>query len=152
MDYEIIQLEEKILVGPTARTKNSDSDMGQKIGALWTALYQGGIYPQIKNKANDRAIGLYSDYESDVNSEYSVTVGCEVTSADEIPERTVKKIISSGKYAKFIVKGNMVTAVADFWQKLWNMELDRSYNGDFEEYINNCTDDNAEIHIYIALN
>lgn len=44
----------------------------------------------------------------------------------------------------------MITAVSEFWQKLWNLNLDRSFICDFEEY-QNADLENAEIHIYIGL-
>ena len=47
--------------------------MSKKIGELWTELYQGGITVKIKNKINEYAVGLYSDYTKD--GQYTVTVG-----------------------------------------------------------------------------
>lgn len=155
MDYEVVDLKEKAVVGLTTRTRNSDVDMTSKIGSLWNDFYQKGIYAAILNKANEKALGIYSDYETDVNGEYSVTVGCEVTNAGGISENTVIKTIPAGKYAKFIVRGHMQTAVADFWEQLWQMNFDdknleRSYQCDFEEYQNGDME-NAEIHIYISV-
>ncbi|ACD53814.1 transcriptional regulator [Clostridium botulinum] len=150
MNYEVVNLKEKKVVGVTARTKNYDENMIKIIGSLWQNLYEGGVYNTIKNKANDKAIGIYSDYESDVNSEYSVTVGCEVNEIEDISEDTIVKVIPAGKYAKFIVRGQVQQAVNDFWQELWNMKLNRNYKCDFEEY-QNCDMENAEIHIYISI-
>ena len=76
-------------------------------------------------------------------------VACEVNGAD-VPERFSVRKIPAGTYAKFIVKGHMVTAVQQFWQELWQMKLNRSYVCDFEEY-QNADFENAEIHIYIGL-
>lgn len=100
MNYEIVNLEEKKIVGLTARTNNSAPDMGMVIGGLWNDLYQKGVYQNIKDKANKKAVGLYSDYESDMAGDYDVTIGCEVNSTDNIPESTAVKVIPSGKYAK----------------------------------------------------
>ncbi len=44
----------------------------------------------------------------------------------------------------------METAVAKAWDKIWKMDLDRSFTGDFEEYLNSDFE-NADIDIYIAL-
>lgn len=150
MNYEVVNLKEKKVVGVTARTKNCDDNMTEIIGSLWQNLYEGGVYNTIKNKSNDKAIGIYSDYESDVNSEYSVTVGCEVSDAENMGEDTIVKVIPAGKYAKFIVHGQVQQAVNNFWQELWNMKLNRNYRCDFEEY-QNCDMENAEIHIYISV-
>lgn len=150
MDYEVVKLEEKTVIGVTARTKNTDENMPTIIGGLWNSFYQDGIHSQITNKKNDKALGIYSDYSSDMNGEYSVTVACEVSNVESTPEKTVSMIIPAGNYAKFVVHGHMQQAVADFWSKLWQMDLDRSYTYDFEEYQDSSVE-NAEIHIYISL-
>lgn len=145
MKYEIVNLEQKILVGVSAITGNADPKMGEVIGGLWGKLYQGGIGATIKNKVNEYAIGLYSDYSND---QYCITVGNEVLKSEN--KELAVKIIPAGRYAKFSVHGNMVTAVADAWGEIWKMDLDRSYQGDFEEYLNaDC--ENADIDIYISL-
>jgi len=146
MNYEIISLEQKTVVGVSAITSKSDPKMSQVIGGLWENLYQGGVNATIKNKVNEYAIGLYSDYSND---QYCVTAGNEV-SKPENDELTVK-IIPAGKYAKFSVHGHMEKAVAEAWEEIWKMDLDRSFTGDFEEYLNSNWE-NADIDIYIALN
>lgn len=151
MDYEIVDLTEKTVVGISARTKNSDVNMTTIIGSLWSNFYQNGIYASIPNKVNTAALGIYSDYETDVNGTYQVTVGCEVSSIDNLPLNTMVKKIPAGKYAKFIVHGHMQQAVAAFWEELWQMNLDRNYQCDFEEYLNSDME-NAVIHIYISIN
>ena len=44
----------------------------------------------------------------------------------------------------------MYTAVENAWQKIWQMNLPRTFVCDFEEY-QNCDMNNAEIHIYIGI-
>jgi predicted transcriptional regulator YdeE len=145
MNYEIVNLEQKTVVGVSAITSNADSQMGAVIGGLWEKLYQGGVNAAIKNKINEYAIGLYSDYSKD---QYCVTAGNEV-SKPENDELTVK-IIPAARYAKFSVHGHMEKAVAEAWGEIWKMDLDRSFTGDFEEYLNSDWE-NADIDIYIAL-
>ncbi len=145
MNYEIVELEKKTVVGVSAITSNNDPKMSTIIAGLWEELYQSGVNATIKNKINDYAIGLYSDYSKD---DYCVTVGNEV-SIVENDELTVK-IIPAGKYAKFSVHGHMEKIVAQAWDEIWKMNLNRSFTGDFEEYINSDWE-NADIDIYIAL-
>ncbi|MDU2120966.1 MAG: GyrI-like domain-containing protein [Clostridium celatum] len=145
MNYEIMNLEEKIIVGVSAITSNDDPKMGEVIGSLWGKLYEGGINEIIKNKVNEYAIGLYSDYE---DNKYCVTVGNEVSSVEN--EELIVKKIPAGKYAKFSIEGHMQKAVAEAWNKIWQMDLDRSYKADFEEYLN-ADYDNAKINIYISV-
>lgn len=151
MNYEIVKLEEKTVVGLMACTNNMAPDMEQVIGGLWQQFYAGGIYGQIPNKANEKALGIYTDYEEEEKADYSVIVACEVTAADTpLPEGTIKRTLPAGTYAKFIVKGHMQRAVADFWQELWKMDLPRTFRYDFEEYQNGDLEC-AEIHIYISV-
>lgn len=145
MKYEVVNLDEKKVVGVSGVTSNSSPDMGAVIAGLWEKFYQGGISDIIKNKVNAYAIGLYSDYTED---QYTVTVGNEVSVADN--ETLVVKTIPAGKYAKFSIHGNMVTAVAEAWEEIWKMDLERSCTGDFEEYLNSDWE-NGDIDIYIAL-
>lgn len=145
MDYEIVHLEQKIVVGVSAVTSTSDPNMGAVIAGLWQKLYVDNVHQTIKNKINEYAIGLYSDYEGD---SYCVTAGNEVSHAEN--DELSVKIIPAGKYAKFSVHGHMERAVVSAWEEIWKMDLERSFTGDFEEYLNSDYD-NADIDIYIAL-
>lgn len=146
MNYEIVNLNQKVIVGINTETGNTDTEMQSKIGKLWQEFYMNGISETIKNKASQYAIGLYSDYTDD---KYTVTVGYEVLNADNT--KLSVKIIPAGKYAKFSIHGNMQTAVNNAWKEIWEMDLDRSFTGDFEEYLNSDME-NADINIYIAIN
>ncbi|RDU22027.1 GyrI-like domain-containing protein [Anaerosacchariphilus polymeriproducens] len=154
MDYKVIELKEKIVVGLSARTKNSDENMTNIISSLWNDFYQKGIYSSILNKKNEKAMGIYSDYEDKDSGEYNVTVGSEVSSAETIPADTIIKTIPAGKYAKFVVRGAIYKVVADFWEDLWKIDsekFERNYRCDFEEYQSSDMED-AEVHIYISIN
>ena len=146
MNYEIVNLEEKIVVGITARTGNNDPECQKVIGGLWQDFMSKGIWESMKNKANEYCIGLYSNYDfTDIT--YDVTIGAEVTQADT--KINVKKI-PGGKFALFRVKGDVVKAVSEAWEKIWAIPLERSFAGDFEEYVSN-ENGIAEINIYVAL-
>lgn len=145
MNYEIVNLKEKTLVGISAKTGNNDPRMGEIIGGLWNNLYANGISNRINNKVNQYAIGLYSDYKDDG---YLVTVGNEVSKVEN--DDLDVKVIPAGRYAKFSVHGHMQKAVAAAWEEIWRMDLERSYTGDFEEYLN-CDFEEANIDIYVAL-
>ena len=151
MEYEIVELEERIAVGVSARTNNQAPNMPIIIGGLWEQFFQKGIYNQIEHKINGKTMGLYSNYENQMYGDYDITVCCEVSSQNNQPEGTVMKMIPAGKYAKFIVRGSMEKAVAEFWTELWNMGLKRTYTGDFEEYQEGGSPEDCEIHILIAI-
>ena len=150
MKYEIVNLMEKNVIGVSARTNNMSPDMGQVIGGLWNRFYGEGIHTAIANKKNDKALGIYTDYEGTELDDYTLVVGCETEGTGAVPAGTQVRTIPGGRYAKFVVTGDTQKVVAEFWEKLWEMNLPRSFNSDFEEYQNNDME-NAEIHIYIGL-
>lgn len=147
MKYEIVELEEKIIEGIAIKTINQDGNSIQDIGKTWQKLFTEGIYEKIKNKVNNKTIGLYTEYEGDYTKPYTFIAGAEVSKKIDN-----YKIIEKGKYAKFVIIGDVQKSVGQAWQQIWNMNLKRKYTCDFEEYQNNQEDmQNQEIHIYIAL-
>ena len=58
--------------------------------------------------------------------------------------------IPAGRYARFIIHGDMVQAVGQAWQEIWQMDLPRTFQCDFEEYQDDSMD-HAEIHIYVGI-
>ena len=142
MNYGIVELKEKTIVGFAARTSNEDPQMGAIIGGLWKQLYTPENTEKKQNRVNAYAIGLYSDYDKEG---YQVTAGFEVSDAESGNGFTVKTI-PAGRYAKFSVHGDMIEAVANSWKEIWETPLDRTFTGDFEEYLSQ-----EDIDIYIAI-
>lgn len=147
MKYEIVELEEKMVVGVNARTDNNDPECIKIIGGLWQKFMGENVAQRIEGKTSEHPIGLYSDYDK---SFYDVTIGMQVSSysGDEF----TSKIIPAGRYAKFTVVGDVVKAVGDAWNEIWAMPLDRSFAADFEEYVSgDSSSTDAVINIYVAL-
>lgn len=147
MEYEIVDQKEKQIVGLTARTGNLDPDCQRIIGSLWHEFMNRQIAEAIPNKANSFCVGLYSQYNFQ-DMTYDVTVGCEVTAHSE--SGLTLRIIPAGRYAMFSVRGDVVEDVAKAWDTIWEMPLERTYTGDYEEYISN-ENGIADVRIYIAL-
>lgn len=122
------------------------------IGNAWNDFYSKEIYQSIPNKKNNKCIGLYTNYENGVDGEYDVMVCYEVGDTKGLNGNIHTGAIPAGKYAKFVIHGHVQKAVGEFWGKLWNMDLDRKFSCDFEEYLPGEDMDNAEVHIYISLN
>lgn len=148
MNYEIVTLKEKIAVGISARTNNTSPDAGAVIGGLWNRFYNEGVYASIPGKEGKKAMGIYTDYAGDEKADYTVVMACETTEEPKGEYACVK--IPAGRYAKFVVRGDMVQAVGAAWQEIWQMGLNRTFQCDFEEYQDDCMEE-AEIHIYVGL-
>lgn len=149
MNYEIVELQEKVLsVTNPVRLSNSDPKISNKIELAWHNFSEK--CSEIENKVTNKPICAYSNYESDENGAYEVSVGYEIEKNSELKDGWTKKIIPAGKYAKFIVRGNMVKEVSLFWQNLWKMDLQRKFECDFEE-CQNMDMLNAEVHIFVSI-
>ena len=152
MKYEIVELEEKKVVGVKIKTTNQNGKSIEDIGMTWQKLFADGIYEKIQDKVNNKTIGLYTEYEGDYTKPYTFVAGAEVSEELENNKEIVTKIIPKGKYARFIITGDVQNSVGQAWKEIWSMDLKRKYNCDFEEYQNNSQDmQNQEIHIYIAI-
>lgn len=150
MTYKIVELPETSVVGLCARARNDDPEMGAVIGGLWQKLFQEGIFFAIPNPADDHSIGMYDAYETDMTGPYDVTIGRRVTGVQPLPG-TVVKTIPAGKYAEFVIRGDIQKAVGEFWMEVWKMPLDRAYTADFEEYWPEVPGEDQEIHVFLAL-
>lgn len=152
MKFEIVELEEKIVEGLEVKTTNENGKSIQDIANMWQTFFMQGIYEKIENKVNGKTIGLYTDYEKDYTKPYNFVACTEVSENSKDVENRVVKVIPKGKYAKFVIHGDVQNAVGQAWQEIWKMDLNRKYTCDFEEYQNNSNDmQNQEIHIYIAV-
>ena len=149
MNYDIVTLAEKTAVGLAARTNNTDPSCGAIIGGLWSRFYGEGVYAALPGKVTGKALGLYTGYAGGAWDDYTAMVACEVSKAPDASGYAVCKI-PAGRYARFIVHGHVQTAVAAAWQEIWQLDLPRAFQCDFEEYQNGSMDQ-AEIHIYVGL-
>ena len=91
--------------------------MESKIGQLWQKFYSGTV-EKMTGRVNGKCIGLYCDYQE--NGDYTVLTGCEIekSAAEKNKDaETTVKIIPKGKYAKFVVRGDVQKAVAESWEQ-----------------------------------
>ncbi|MFJ1269574.1 GyrI-like domain-containing protein [Legionella lytica] len=120
------------VTGLSTRTQNRDEfgEATAKLPNLWQQVNSSGL------AANATLVAVYSDYESDVNGLYTVTVGIP---ADEAPAQLNSVAIAPGDYFVFQGQGPMPATVVETWQRIWNYfehnpEYQRSFISDFEAY------------------
>ncbi len=57
--------------------------------------------------------------------------------------------IPTGPYAKFVICEDVVQAVPGAWQKIWEVDLHRTFVCGFEECLNDSMDQ-AKVEIYVG--
>lgn len=146
---QTLRIKKLILSGISVITNNHSemSDDSSKIPQLWEDYYSKNVHLKTKHKSNKgHMYGVYSDYTSDVNGDYKVTVAVEVKK-----ESSTCIDIENEKYLVFSAKGELPDIVIDTWETIWeyfekNSEYTRKYSIDFEKYISE-----DEIEIYISI-
>lgn len=135
----------------------------KEIAQLWHKFVAEAIEEKIPYKAKFEIIALYSDYSSKhddyceadiVNGpidHYSYLIGCEVLNLDVIPTGMTGKTVPEARYAVFTAKGHFPESLQKTWQEINQLDLERTYQYDFEDYRYFESDDKI-IEIYIGIN
>jgi predicted transcriptional regulator YdeE len=149
------QIEPFRVAGISVRTTN-EAEMSPetaKLGSLWGRFYQEGIPGKVVNQVPGSPVyGVYSDYESDVNGQYTVTAGVQIEASATGGHEFTHVDVVGGEYLVFEGKGAMPQVVIETWISVWDYfsaggEFKRAYTTDFELY--KGTDEIA-IHISIV--
>lgn len=130
----IIEKPSITVIGIECRTVNTPDAAPKDIPQLWGKFYSENILDQIPNKTSNDVIALYCDYEGDYTKPYTVVIGCQTSSLEEIPEGMVGKELPATSYAVHPAIGEHPKAVIETWEKIWKTAKDRTYTGDFEVY------------------
>jgi len=148
----VIDVDEKQIYGISVRTSNA-SEMNPdtaKIGKTWQKFDRE---VPVNYQSGERVYGVYYDYESDVNGEFSVLAGTENASSslEQVTIQKGKYLVFEGEAASPDDKAR-IQAVIDTWGKVWryfnsrDSEYKRAYKTDFEHYKNQTS-----INIYISI-
>ena len=163
MQKATVTLTELKLVGITTRTNNSQiferDPSTNKIAATVQKYFHNGLGEKIKDRKNPGTdFCVYTNYESDVNGDYTYFIGEEVTSFEEIDKEFETLTIPVQNYEKFTNQaGPMPTVCIDMWQNIWKMNAsdlggERAYIADFEVYDERSVDhNNVTLDIYIGI-
>ena len=163
MQKATVTLTELKLVGITTRTNNSQifekDPSTNKIAATGQKYFHNGLAEKIKDRKNPgTTFCVYTNYESDVNGDYTYFIGEEVTSFEEIDKEFETLTIPVQNYEKFTNQaGPMPTVCIDMWQNIWKMNAselggERAYIADFEVYDERSVDhNNVTLDIYIGI-
>ncbi len=150
----VVQLDRKTLIGMSTRTTNQNEMNPEtaKIGALWQS-FDKDVSVDYKN--GERVYGVYTNYASDMNGEFTVFAAYDgkVSDNNKLKEVTIE----AGKYLCFEAiaqtedDAGRVQAIIKTWGRVWQYfsdkpEYQRAYTTDFEFY-----NGPAKIEIYIAI-
>lgn len=150
---QTVKIEPFNFVGISIRTTNENGQASNEIAEFWGKFMSENILTKIPNKVDNEIYSLYTDYESDHTKPYTAILGCKVENLDNIPSGMVGKSFSGGTYKKTTAKGDLMQGlVVNQWSKIFEMELDRTYDADFEIFGEKAQNpSNAEVDFYVGV-
>jgi len=150
---QTVKIEPFKIIGISIRTTNENGQASQEIAELWQRFMSENVISKIPNKIDNAVYSLYTEYESDHTKPYTTILGCKVENLDNVPNGMVGKSFDGGTYSKTTAKGDLTQGlVVNQWSKIFEMELDRTYDADFEifgEKAQNPAD--AEVEFYVGI-
>jgi len=147
------------VIGVEARTSNAREagPATARIPGLWQRFFAEHVPEQIPNRAGAGAwVAVYTHYESDANGEYSLVLGAEVSSLDDVPPDLTGIALPASRYLVFSAQGPMPQAVIETWNGIWSYfqspsGFERAYTADFEVYDQRFQNARPEVDIFIAV-
>ena len=134
------------------KTTNENGQSGVDIGQLWQRFETERIYDLIPDKRSTVLYAVYYNYEGGHLDPFSYFIGAQVDESASIPEGLSRLIIPKGQYQKFTASGLMPKCIEETWEKIWQSNIIRAFNIDFEIYDDRSQDwNNAEIDIFVSV-
>jgi predicted transcriptional regulator YdeE len=153
MNYEVEEREEFKVIGLSTRTENRGGKAMRDINNLWQRFFEQEIQQKIPNKISVVVYNIYTDYEIDHDTPYTVVVGCQVWDLDEIPDGMIGLTIPAGRYAVFRPKGKLPEVVVNTWNEIDKTDsFQRAYRADYDIYnLDEIDPDNADVEICVSI-
>ncbi len=150
---ETVKIEPFHIIGISIRTTNENGQASKEIAELWNTFMSENVLTKIPSKVDNEIYSLYTDYESDHTKPYTTILGCKVENLNSIPNGMIGRSFEGGTYVKTTAKGDLMKGlVVDQWSKIFEMELDRTYNADFEIFGEKAQNpSNAEVDFYVGV-
>lgn len=125
------------VIGFSIVTDNEAAFKENTIGKLWENFANSKLSEKLSNITSPKVFAVYSDYESDHNGKYRLTVGHAVSDIDHLPAGLTAVVIPTGDYQNFKAKSMAPEDIIATWKNIWQTDatkLRRTYKTDFEEY------------------
>lgn len=134
------------------KTSNKNNQSNLDCGNLWQKFEKENIIDLIPNKLSNEIYAVYFDYEEDEAASFSYFIGCRVDVSADAPKNLTSLKIPSQKYQKVTARGIMTACITDAWNKIWNADIERKFDFDFEVYDERSKNwDDAMVDIYVSI-
>lgn len=126
------------VLGISARITSGHESAAEEINALWQAFFEQQIAHRIQERCDDVIYAVYSEYEGDHTKPYRLTIGYRMVAqwsprGDDFGALYPVQV-AAGDYAMMGAAGEQPKALLEAWQAVWQSDLDRCFDTDFEVY------------------
>src|ERR1700679_21054 len=94
------------VVGITIRTTNKLAVEEGTMSNLWDKCFVEQYLDKIPDKADKDIFAIYYDYENGKDGEYTLLLGCKVTSTKNVPKSMTIKQIPKQRYLNYKAEDN----------------------------------------------
>ena len=145
MSRQETQRDAIVLVGIQTQASNDRADL---LGAHWQRFYAEDVAGQIPDRLGDETFAVYCEYEGDHTKPYTFFLGCPVAPSASPPEGLVRREVPGGTFACIVSEGTQPMALVDSWTHIWETELTRRFEADYEIHRADSPD---RIEIYVGV-
>jgi len=132
MDHEVVEKDEIKLVGLNYHGSITEDDVGfeERVEDMWRRLSEfcmtrwDEIEEKVVNPELSYEVQVWNEEEITQSGRMDVFVGVETEELKEVPLELVAKVIPSGKYISFKLKGEEIQGWEDYLLREWFPESD----------------------------
>lgn len=140
------------VAGLSIRTSNEEGKAVDHINALWQMFSEQNVLNDLPERLDDTIYALYSDYEGGHTKPYKFTIGCAVPKDTNLPKGMDVISVPAQSYAIAKAVGEPPASIVKSWTEIWESDLKRAYNVDFEVYGKDFFDPGKrEVPIYVSI-
>src|SRR6478736_4286019 len=152
--FKLMYIEKTELIGLSLpfKTTNEKGQSSIDCGILWQKFENENFLEKIPDKLSNEIYAVYHKYDGDYSNPYSYFIGCKVKPGTNPPNGMSSCTLMNGKYFKKTAKGKIPDCITQVWMDIWNSDLKRAYQTDFEIYDARSKDwANAEVDIFVSV-
>lgn len=139
------------VVGISIVTSNETAS--EDINALWETFFKESIGQSVENRVDDVIYTVYSDYEGDHTKPYRFTIGYKIKDTPQLNDSLHHVQVQTADYALMSAAGEQPKALIETWTAIWQSDLDRRFETDFEVYGQRFFEDGVhEVLVAIGVN
>ena len=128
--FSVVGVSQMITAGPDGAS--------EQINDLWQHFFESQIGHVLQQRRDDIVYAVYSDYQGDFSKPYRLTIGFKIEDgvvAQKLsPELLYHAQVKTADYAMMSAAGEQPKALIETWTAIWQSDLPRRYETDFEVY------------------